>query len=182
MIDIEAGEAARWFALQVKPRHEKVTSTILKNKGYREFLPVYQSRRVWSDRIAKIDTPLFPGYVFCHFDAGKRRTPIVATPGVIQIVSTAGKPTPIEEAEILAIERIILSGLAAEPWPYLKVGACVEIQHGSLAGVEGVLVEIKKRHRLVVSVKLLQRSVAVEIEREWVAPRNGKASLSLAPC
>ncbi len=159
-----------WFALQVKPRREKVTSTILRNKGFEQFLPLYVSRRAWSDRTAKVEVPLFPGYVFCRFDPDRPRLAIVTTPGVVNVVGVGGRPAPIPEQELEVIQSIISSGSAAQPWPYLEVGKRVRIERGSLAGVEGILVDTKKQHRVVVSISLLQRSVAVEIEREWVTP------------
>jgi transcription antitermination factor NusG len=143
---------------------------VLRNKEYEEFLPLYRSRRVWSDRIAQIEIPLFPGYIFCRFDPTTRRMPLITTPGVIQIVGIAGTPAPIDNQEISALHAIINSGAAAQSWPYLRTGNRVRIDYGSLAGVEGMLIEVKKQHRLVVSVTLLQRSVAVELERDWVIP------------
>jgi transcription antitermination factor NusG len=116
-----------------------------------------------------LELPLFPGYLFCRFDYGDRRVPIVTTPGDLGLVGEAGCPAPVDPSEIDAVRRIIDSGLAAEPWPYVREGSTVRIDHGSLAGIEGVVVEVKKRYRLVVSVTLLQRSVGVEIDREWVS-------------
>lgn len=161
---------SRWYALHVAHKHETFVSTVLRNKGYREFLPVYRSRRRWSDRIAELDLPLFPGYVFCRFDAHDRRVPIVTTPGVIQIVGFGRTPVPIEDAEIAAIQAIVASGIPAEPWPYVQAGQRVQVRYGALEGVEGLVVESRSRHRLVVSISLLQRSVMVEIDSAWVAP------------
>ncbi|MGC9970670.1 MAG: transcription termination/antitermination NusG family protein [Bryobacteraceae bacterium] len=160
----------RWFALQVKSRHEAIAAAILENKGYDKFLPLCRSRRLWSDRIVHLDLPLFPGYVFCRFDPGDRSVPILTTPGVVRIVGIGGHAVPVDDAEIAAIQSIIKSGLAAEPWPYLQLGNIVRIQYGALSGLEGLLVEKKKRHRLVVSITILQRSVAVEIDSAWVTP------------
>jgi transcription antitermination factor NusG len=92
------------------------------------------------------------------------------TPGVLQIVGTNNAPLPIEDVEIAAVQSIVLSGLAAEPWPYLRTGETVRIERGSLSGVEGILVAVKKPYRVVVSVTLLQRSVAVEIDQDWMSP------------
>ncbi len=160
----------QWFALQVKPRYEKVASTMLRNKGFEEFLPLYRASRRWSDRIAQVDLPLFPGYVFCRFDPMDRRISIVSTPGVLSIVGMGRTPAPIEDGEIAAVQAVIKSGCQAEPWPFLNLGDKVRVAYGSLTGVEGILVERKKQHRLVISVALLQRSVAVEIDRNWVMP------------
>lgn len=160
----------RWFALHVKPRYEKVASTMLRNKGYEEFLPLYRASRRWSDRMAEVDLPLFPGYIFCRFDPSDRRIPIVSTPGVLNIVGIGRTPVPLDEGEIGAIQAVIRSGCPAEPWPFLNIGDKVRIAYGSLSGVEGILVERKKQHRLVISVTLLQRSVSVEIDRNWIMP------------
>ena len=157
-----------WYALQVRSRREKAIAAALRVKGYEEFLPLYTSRRKWSDRIARVEVPLFPGYIFCRFDRAQPRLPILSTPGIIQIIGAGEAPAAIEPAEIDAIRTIVESGVAAQPWPYLKIGSCVRIEHGALTGMEGILVELKKQARLVVSVSLLQRSVAVEIERDWI--------------
>lgn len=162
--------SAPWYAIQVAHRAEAVVATALRNKGYPEFLPLYRSRRVWSDRIVELDLPLFPGYVFCRFHPHDRRVPIVTTPGVRRIVSFGGAPIPVDEAEIAAVQAILASGLPAAPCPYLAAGRRVRIRHGALQGVEGIVVESKTRHRFVVSVHLLQRSVSVEIDSAWLAP------------
>jgi transcription antitermination factor NusG len=161
---------ACWYALHVKYRYEKITATVLHNKGYPEFLPLYRAKRQWSDRIADVELPLFPGYVFCHFDVNNRRVPVVTTPGVLRIVGIGPVPAPVDESEMGALQTMVDSGLSAEPWPYVRAGQSVRIAHGAMAGIEGILVEARKRHRLVLSVTLLQRSVAVEVDTAWVMP------------
>ena len=138
-------------------------------KGYEGFLPLYRCKRRWSDRIKEIELPLFDGYMFCRFDV-MRRLPILVTPGVIRVVGIANNPTPVDEDEIAAIFSIVMAGAQAEPHPYLLVGQRVRIDRGTLSGVEGILLAEKKPARLVVSVTLLQRSVAVEIDEAWVSP------------
>lgn len=112
--------------------------------------------------------PLFPGYLFCRFDALKR-LPILTTPGVIQVVGYSRQPAPVEESEIKAIQTLVASGLSNQPWPYIRVGDMVEIHSGPLRGLTGILTEFKGKHKLIVSVTLLQRSVAVEIDSAYVA-------------
>jgi transcription antitermination factor NusG len=158
-----------WFALQVRPRCEKLVSASLTAKGYEAFLPLYRSRRCWSDRTKELELPLFDCYVFCRLNV-EHRLPVLIIPGVLRFVGIGKMPLPVAEAEIAALQTIVRSGAAAEPWPHLRVGQRVCIEHGPLRGVEGMLVEVKGFHRLVVSVSLLQRSVAVEIDREWVNP------------
>ncbi len=158
-----------WFALQVRGRYENYVATFLHGKGYEWFLPLYKSRRRWSDRIKELELPLFPGYVFCRFNLQKR-LPVLLTPGVIRIVGIGRAPLPIDEEEITAIQTVVNSGLPTQPWQFLQIGQRVRIEYGALCGLEGILLELKGHHRIVVSVTLLQRSVAVEIDTDWVSP------------
>jgi transcriptional antiterminator NusG len=156
-----------WFALQVRSRYESVAATFLHGKGYEWFLPTYWSRRQWSDRIKKIELPLFPGYLFCRFNP-QDRFPILTIPAVISIVGIAKNPTPVDETEIASLRAVVNSGIPHQPWPYLQVGQRVRIEYGALYGLEGILLHFKGLNRIVVSVTLLQRSVAVEIDSAWV--------------
>jgi transcription antitermination factor NusG len=152
-----------WFAVQVAPRHEKKVATILEYKGYEHFLPTYQSRRKWSDRIKTIDQPMFPGYVFCRTGQQSTDALILTTPGAMRVVGFSGKPYPIAEEEIEAIRRVAASS-NIEPIPYLKIGEKVRINSGPMAGVTGILTQIRNRHRLVISVDLIMKSIAVDID------------------
>jgi transcription antitermination factor NusG len=164
-----------WFALHVRTRHEAGVAAHLEGMGYEDFLPLYKTRTRWSDRTKEIEAPLFPGYLFCRFDP-QNRLPILKTPGVIQVVGYSRQPIPVEETEIEAIQALVASGIPSQPWPYLEVGEKVRIESGPLRGREGVLVEFKGTHRLILSVALLQRSVAVEIETALVKPNGGKSA------
>lgn len=163
-----------WFALQVRTRHESLVVSHLTARGYEPFLPIYTCRRKWSDRVKEVALPLFPGYVFCRLDVANR-LPILSAPGVASILGIAKNPTPIDEREIAAIRAATLSDLPREPWPFLKVGQAVKIERGPLSGIEGILTDFKGQHRLVLSVTLLQRSVAVEVEDAWVTSLAGNA-------
>ena len=123
-----------WFALRVKSRTEKVVSTIARNKGFEEFLPLYQSRRRWSDRFKSVEMPLFPGYVFCRFNP-EFRLPLLTIPGVMGLVGVGKVPVAIEDAEIAAIQAAVGAGLMAEPYPFLEVGQTVRLAEGPLAGL-----------------------------------------------
>ena len=158
-----------WFALQVRARHERSVAEFLSGKGYEWFLPTYRCRRRWSDRIKEVTLPLFPGYLFCRFNS-LDRLPILTTPGVIQVVGMARSPVPIAEAEIAALQAAVKSGLPAQPWPFLRVGQRVRLDYGSLYGLEGILLDFKGNYRLILSVTLLQRSVALEVDAAWVTP------------
>lgn len=164
-----------WFALQVRSRKEDWVASHLTGSGFECFLPKYKTIRRWSDRKKELENPLFPGYLFCRFDFQNRRL-LVMTPGVIQIVGVGRKPMPIEEGEIEAIQVAISSGLPSQPWPYLKVGERVRVNCGPFSGLEGILVNLKGSHRVVLSVTLLQRSVAMEVDLAWVTKLQEQGS------
>lgn len=149
-------------------RHESGVADHLQNKGYEWFLPLYKARRRWSDRIKEVDAPLFPGYLFCRFNP-HNRLPILKTPGVTQIVGYNHVPVPVDEQEIEAIRRLVVSGLPNAPCAYLEIGSKVRIEVGALRGLEGILTEVKGKRRLILSITLLQRSVAVEIDTDAVS-------------
>lgn len=163
-----------WFAILVRTGREKTATLLLENAGYECFLPLSRGTRRWSDRTKLIEVPLFPGYLFCRMNPHNRLT-VLMTPGVIQIVGVGKTPIPVEEEEIDAIQRVQTSGLSAMPWPYMQVGNVAQILEGPLRGLTGIVVKIKSGVKLVLSVSLLQRSVAVEMERSWVGEvRAGK--------
>lgn len=156
-----------WFALQVQSRLAKIASATLRGKGYEEFLPLYRRCRRSSGRSREIDVPLFPGYCFCRFDPSDRLLPILTTPGVMKIVSLGKTAVPVTEEEIESIKMVTRSGLPADPWPFPAVGEKVVIRRGPLCGLEGTVTDVAGAQRLVVSVTLLQRSIAVDIDRGW---------------
>jgi transcription antitermination factor NusG len=153
-----------WYGIQVRPRWELSAAKILRSKGFEPFVPQYRSRRVWSDRKVELDFPLFPGYIFCQFEAAAR-LPILTTAGVIRVVGTSKEPLPIEASEIEAVQQIVQSGFKAEPHPFIPVGSKVKMQSGPLAGLEGIVHGYKNR-QLILSIGLIQRSVAVDLGDE----------------
>jgi transcription antitermination factor NusG len=157
------GQGWPWFAIQVKTCAEKAANTVLQYKGYECFLPVIKSRRRWSDRIKELDEPLFPGYLFCRFDP-HNRLPILKTPNVIQILGIGKNLIPVDDDEITALQRVVETAAPVEPWPFLQVGDVARIEHGPLRGLTGIVVNIKTGFKVILSVTLLRRSVAVEVE------------------
>ena len=155
---------APWFALTTRPRHEKTVATGLELRNVEGFLPLYPCKRPWSDRVKVVDLPLFPGYVFCRFTYPERLR-VLEIPGVTSVVGFNGQDAPIPETEIRAIQRLLASGYPVQPWQYLRMGECVRIVDGPLAGVQGILLSEKSGLRVVVSVEVLQRSIAVDIDR-----------------
>ncbi len=159
----------KWYALTVPYQHERQTEKALQSKGLETLLPVYRSRRQWSDRVKDVEMPLFAGYVLCHFDLDDR-IHVMDTPGVARIVGFGGMPAALEDSEIAVIQHMLLSKLPLAPWPYLKAGDRVRVEHGPMRGQEGTLVRTKDSVHLVINIDVLQRSVAVQVDREAIVP------------
>jgi len=164
-----------WFAVRVKSNYEKPVSAILRGKGFEEFVPTYRTKRYWSDRTKVVDVPLFPGYLFCRLDLN-RRLPLLTTPGFLYLVGKGKTPESIDEREILAVQSIMRSGLPALPWPSIAVGQKIRLERGPLRGLDGIVAKIADQHRIYVNVTLLQRSVFVQIDPDWVRSLGGSGS------
>lgn len=169
--EIALGAPSRlpWLALVIKPQRERVVQQGLEQKGLETFLPMYWATHRWSDRLKRLQLPLFPQYLFCR--AGRpNRGAVLCTPGVRSIVSFGTEVIPVPEHEIEQIQRMLSSGNAVEPWPFLRAGQRVRVDGGPLSGLEGILAEMRNTSRVVVSLDLLQRSVAVQLDRELIRP------------
>ncbi len=167
----DGGNLAEWFALAVRPRHEKAVSRLLRHKGYETFVPLYRRQHRYGRHIRQFELALFSGYVFCRFDA-LVRLPILMTPGVIRLVGAGRTPCPVDEKEMKALQSVVRARFPMQPHAFLTAGERVRIASGPLAGVEGVVVESTKPFRLILSITLLQRSVLVEIDEDLVLPHR----------
>jgi transcription antitermination factor NusG len=170
-IDTESSLASSlpWYALRTKSKHESVAVKALQGQGYESYLPMHPRRRNWSDRVVESEQPLFPGYVFCRFDA-KQRLPIVTTLGIVSVVGFGNGPAPIPDSEIEGVQILLRSGAAAEACNFICEGERVRINRGAMEGLQGILLENKSEWRVVVSIAMLQRSVSVEVDRAWTGP------------
>lgn len=158
-----------WYAAYVCSRHEKQVVSQLQERRISCFLPVYRSVRRWKDRRKELELVLFPGYVFVHLDL-KDRLRVLQLPSVVRFVSFNGRPAPLADSEIEILSKGLASGIRAEPHPYLKVGHRVRVRSGPLAGAQGILVRKKDRFRVVLSIDLIMRSVAVEVDEADIEP------------
>jgi transcription antitermination factor NusG len=158
-----ATSAENWYALVTRHQHEKSVASALSNKSHEVYLPLYRSLRRWQDRAKQIWLPLFPCYVFIR-GGMDRQLQIVTTPGVLSIVGWGGRPAIVAQAQLDAVRQIIESCLTVETHPYLQCGDRVRVKTGPLMGLEGILTRKKGVARLVVSMELLGRSAAVEID------------------
>ena len=168
-----------WYALQVRSRKEGYVASQIEGQGYECLLPTYKSVRKWSDRVKEVEQPLFPGYLFCRFDFQNRRS-VITTPGVLQIVGYGRTAISVSDEEIQSLQLAVSSGTPKQPWPYLEVGQRVRVNYGTLSGLEGILVNMKGNHRVILSVTLLQRSVAMEVETSWLSVVKQETRESMA--
>jgi len=173
--------ADRWYALQLRTHWESSTAAMLSNKGYQVFLPTYKPLKRGRSKATEVQSPLFPGYLFCRFNVFDR-LPVLITPGVITVVRSGRTPIPVENSELEAVQKMVSTGLRVEPCPYLEVGQLVRIEDGALRGIEGILTSFKGAQRIVVSISLLRRSVALEIDRSVVSPIQPRKACPVEPC
>jgi transcription antitermination factor NusG len=166
-----------WFAVQVWAGRESRSAQYLELRGYDVFLPCYRGRRRLSDRMRTFERALFAGYLFCRMQK-EVHAKVLTAPGVIRIVGDPCGPIAIPQIEIAAIRRIVDSQLQAEPWPFPEPGQHVRIDAGPLSGTEGTVLTVNDRRKLIVSISLLQRAVAVEVDPDWIAPTNSAPRLA----
>jgi transcription antitermination factor NusG len=152
-----------WHALYTRYQHERVVQQILTEKGFETFVPFYEARQRWKDRVKLLSVPLFPSYVFIRGGL-ERRLDIVTTTGFHSIVSEGDRAGVVTQDEIDTLRQLVETRLRVEPHPFLKVGDRVRVKSGPLSGFEGILVRKKNQYRLVLSVELLQQSVATEVD------------------
>ena len=160
---LQAPDPARWYAAYTCARHEKQVRKQLEEKYIACFLPLYRSIRHWKDRHKELELVLFPGYVFVHM-ALQNRLGVLQVPGVAWLVGFAGKPVSLPEEEFARIRELPNKGFRAEPHPYLQAGQRVRVRSGTLEGMEGIVVRRRNRSRLVISLELIQRAMAVDVE------------------
>lgn len=152
-----------WYAVYTRFQHEKNAARVLEGKGFEILLPVYQSLHRWKDRNKLVTLPLFPCYLFLR-TALARRVEVLKTPGVRWIVGNTNGDISVPEGEIDAIRRVASTPSRVQPHPFLRHGQAVRLRRGPLEGLEGILTRVKNQFRVVISVELVQRSVAVEVD------------------
>jgi len=155
-------DTAHWFAVQVQPQHELQVACQLQYKGFEHFLPSSDVKRRWSDRQVLIHKPLFPGYLFCRSKRSQFTT-LLTTAGVYRIVGFGGRPVPVPENDIDQIHRVLNSKRILSTTSHFQSGERVQIGSGPLLGVIGVISQRRNKHRLIISIDHLMRSLSVDI-------------------
>jgi transcription termination/antitermination protein NusG len=162
---------AFWYAVTTKSRQEKLVTSMLDYLEVPNFLPLISEERRWSDRKQMVVMPLFQGYVFVRITtSGELQLRVLKVPGVVDFVRAGGSPLPIPEREIEDVRAVLSQGVACSPYPFLKAGDQVRVVRGPLAGMEGTLIRSGSQSKLVISVEMIQRSVAVSVCESDVAP------------
>lgn len=156
-----------WYAAYTFPRHEKRVAEQFAGRGVEFFLPQYETVRRWKDRRVLLSLPLFPSYVFVHIPLGERLR-VLEVPSVVRLVGFNGIPIPLPESEVEKLRNGLDASLRAKPHPFLTIGQRVRIVHGTLEGMEGILLRRKGLFRVVLSLDLIQRSISVELDTEAI--------------
>src|ERR1700704_3492636 len=156
-------DVRHWHVLYTRHQHEKPVARILSSKGHEVFLPLYAVTHRWQDRTKQLCLPLFPCYVFIRGGMDSQLQ-VISTPGVFTIVGWAGHPATVLDGQIEGIRQMVESTFRIEPYPYLTSGDRVRVRSGTLQGLEGILVRKKNLIKLIISLEMLGRSVAVEID------------------
>lgn len=171
-MDCDISTESLWYALRVRTKCEKVVAGGLRQREIFNFLPIYQTRTQWSDRVKTNSLPLFPGYVFAKLDAHQLHR-LYPVPGFMYVVGRGSVPEPLNESDIDAVKCLVSKGIGVGPWPFCAAGQLVDVIRGPLSGLQGVYLRAKGKDRLVISIPMLQRSVATEIESYNVQPVSG---------
>lgn len=163
----------RWYAVYTSANHEKKVAGEFSRRSVESFLPLYSSVRRWKDRRVQLQMPLFPGYVFVHL-ALSERLRVIQVPGVVKLVGFGGQPVALPDEQLEALRTGLNGQLRAEPHPYLTIGRRIRIVRGAFRGAEGTLVRKKGVFRVVLSLELIMRSIAVEVDAADVEPMSHK--------
>ncbi len=166
-------DTPRWYACYTRARHEKKVDAFLAERGFDTWLPVLEQEREWSDRVKKVEMPVFPSYVFARFPASRIHDILVA-PGVSTVVRNGGRPTPIPEEELENVRRVVRalseSGDEIESVPYLEEGRKVRVVDGPFKGVTGVVAERRGRKRVLVGLEAIRQGLEVDVPMAYVEP------------
>jgi transcription antitermination factor NusG len=161
--------SARWYAVTTQPRHEKVVAKQLQAKSIETFLPLLATQSRWKDRRVLIERPIFPGYVFTRIDLTERHH-VFSIPSVVRMLSFSGAPAAIDDAEIEAVRQCLAFGNKPEPHPFPESGELVRVKSGALQGLEGIVIRHTNHCRIVISIALIHKSIAAEIDAYLLEP------------
>ena len=173
----ETANGLHWYAVWSRSRHEKMVASALSNAGITNFLPLVTETHRWSDRRKSVDVPLFPGYVFVQIpNSAEAQLQVRKMSGVVQFVGNQQGAVPIQDKEINDVRAVLEQRVSCSPYPFLQLGQRVRIRGGAFDGIEGVLIGRDSASKLVISIELIQRSLAVSVYNLDVEPVGGYIS------
>jgi transcription antitermination factor NusG len=179
--ETDSGDAARhWYAVYTKSRHEKVVHAALEGQGVEAFLPLHDVLSRWKDRRKWVAKPLFPGYLFVRLPRADLWVASAAR-GAVSVVGDGNSPVVVPDQQVESVRELVARPVEVAPWPYLKVGQLVIVKSGALMGLQGFFVSRKGKSKLVISVELLGRSVAAEVDADCVEPIKESLAATLKP-
>jgi transcription antitermination factor NusG len=170
--------AESWYAIWTRSHCERLVEQQLTARGFSPLLPEVQAARKTAGRAARNNVkaaPMFPGYLFVRDAMTKERyVEMLGVRGIVRVLEDGWtRLTPVPESDIDAIRHIVESGVAVFQHPLLRHGDRVRVVDGPLSGIEGIFVtDSQQRGRLVVTIDLLGRSVALEVSGEDVVRCN----------
>ncbi|HVO96535.1 MAG TPA: UpxY family transcription antiterminator [Bryobacteraceae bacterium] len=171
ILDIGARNITAWYAVRTRSNFERRAATELIGKGLNVFLPSFRELHQWKDRKKVVEQPLFPGYLFAHIaDTAEARLAILKAPGVVQILGQGQSIEPVPDDQVEGVRAMLTASVPCFAHPFLREGSRVRIRRGALKGIEGFLVRFKNQFRLVLTVELLNQSVATEVDVQDVEP------------
>ncbi|MBW4028295.1 MAG: UpxY family transcription antiterminator [Acidobacteria bacterium] len=173
---VQSDQFLRWYVVYTCARHEKVIARHFEERGLAYFLPLYQETHRWNKREARVSLPLFPGYIFVQTAIQDRYRPL-QVPGVLHYVGSGSTPTPIPEDEIDTLRQVLIRGKDVVPHPYLSAGCSVRISSGPMAGLSGIIERTKSGSRFIVTVEMIKRSIAIELDGFQIVPVRSNPSL-----
>jgi transcription antitermination factor NusG len=166
-------DGASWYAVLTRSRQERVATLMLEYMMIANFLPLLSQERRWSDRKQMVNLPLFPGYVFVRIArSSELQLRVLKIPGVVGFVRNQTGPLPVPDREIEDVRAVLSHGIGCSPYPFLKAGDRVRVVRGALVGLEGTLIRCGSQSKLVISVEMIQRSVAVSVNESDVEPAS----------
>lgn len=167
-------DPSRWYAVYTYPRHEKSVLEHFESKSLESFLPTVITESRWKDRRVRLQTPIFPGYIFTRINASQR-SKVLSSPGVIRMLCFNGMPAPIDDAEIESVKLCLERGTVLGSCSLLELGDRVRVKAGVLEGLEGHISRCKNDRRLIVPITLIHQSVTIEIDVQLLELVNVEA-------
>jgi transcription antitermination factor NusG len=169
-----------WYAVHTNSRCEKSVAAHLASKSIEHLLPLCETVRRWRNGKHRVQLPLFPGYLFVHLGATDRLRAL-QIPGLAYIVGSGGYPTPMQKEEVDRLMKALQTGIEIEPYPYITVGTRVEIRSGPFEGATGFVIRRRGSTRVIISIDLIMRAMAVELDAEDLVVIRRPSSTMVLP-